>query len=181
LRIEELCKKEFTLKTNFEVVERLFEKGIEKLEIPRINLYLCRADGVIVFKKVSFGEESQHQSIGALIGGVWQAASSISNFLPGQDGNNIFRLSFDTSSSGIYILPVWFAQKEHYIGAIFQNENNPGFLKKKLRGFISYIEENSIGSSETIPDDQRKEKKSEFLFNNITDEEVDQLFSSIGN
>lgn len=138
------------------------------------SLFLCRADGVPLYSNNGLGEDVSEASVGALLGGVWQAARTLASFIPDSEGNqDIFRLSFDTSSRGIYIVPTPINGEEFYLGMIYFSEVNPGQVKSRLRDlsfkFVEYIESISIHLAPEVKD--------EFLFDDISDDEMDNLFT----
>jgi hypothetical protein len=158
------------------LAKQFFDKYLENNPELNGNIFLCRADGVMIFSKSDIGKEIDEASIGALIGGVWQASNALADFIPSKKENKSYRLSFDTSSSGIYILPVNVGTKEFYLGTIYSDEINPGFLKSKFRNLYESLHKyfKANYSTESGVDDKS-------LFNNITDEEMDNLFSFAGN
>ena len=138
------------------------------------SLFLCRADGVPLYSNNSLGKDVSEASVGALLGGVWQAARALASFIPdNEDNEDIFRLSFDTSSRGLYIVPTPINGEEFYLGLIYFSEVNPGQIKSRLRDlsfkFVEYIE-----SISTLIAPKENE---DFLFDDISDDEMDNLFS----
>ncbi|MCO4792920.1 MAG: hypothetical protein KC493_04365 [Bacteriovoracaceae bacterium] len=144
--------------------------------LDRFSVFACRQDGVILYKRDGIGLSVDHSSVGALLGGVWQAANTLASFLPEQEKKEIFRLSFDTSSSGIYILPFELNNTDYYIGLLYSDEVNPGFIKNRLRDLMMRLEE-YLGL--TISFEPEKEEN-ERLFENITDDEIETMFSQTG-
>ncbi len=162
-----------------EIIKDFFKS--KESELP---FYTCvfRNDGVVIYKNSSKIDES---SIGALMGGVWQAATALASFIPEEkkiqnNHSEIFRFSFDTSSSGIYILPLKFDKFEYYLGVIYCNEINPGFLKNKMRDlslkFFAHVSERYKPENKTVTT-----SRSQFLFTEISDEEIDKMFGIVGN
>ena len=137
------------------------------------TLILVRQDGVVVFEQDNDLSADHKQSLGALMAGAWQAAQAMTDFFPGHD-HNYFRLGFDTSNSGIYILPVEAASEKFYIGLFFKNETNPAILKNKLRNLSHQIVEELGVYFEA------RESLDKPLFENITDDEIDNIFSVAG-
>lgn len=131
---------------------------------------VVRSDGIVLFSNSESFEESS--SIGALVGGLWQAATSLNSIVSNKNKEFDFRLSFDTSNQGIYILPININKKEFYICAIYNEVDNPALLKRNLR--------NLQGNLENFLSDynfKKLESREDYLFKNITDEEMDNLFS----
>lgn len=140
--------------------------------------FFIRPDGVPVYHLSNFDHDINDSSVGALLGGVWQAAKTLAAFLPNENNNEEFRLSFDTTSKGIYVLPVRVGEDEYFLGLIYHAEVNPGLIKSKLRNFVNrfqnFIEEKKNSNANINETSNDKESA---LFSNITDSEMDDLFS----
>ena len=137
------------------------------------GLFVCRADGVLIyFEKGRNKKALEQDSIGALVGGVWQAARELSRFIPNSGKECDYRLSFDTSSEGLSIHPVTIVGEDYYLGCIFDNELSPGLIKNKLKRMARNLEE-------TLEDVKIIEEPQNQLFENITDDEMDDIFSVI--
>lgn len=142
--------------------------------LDRFSVFVCRQDGVILYKRDGIGLSVSHASVGALLGGVWQAASTLASFLPENEKKEIFRLSFDTSSTGVYILPFQMKKDDYYLGLLYNDEMNPGFIKNRLRDLMMRLEEHLSEISEETKDPK------DLLFENITDDEIEAMFASTG-
>lgn len=143
----------------------------------RFSVFVCRQDGVILFKKDGIGLKVNHSSVGALLGGVWQAASTLASFLPNKANREPFRLSFDTSSTGVYILPFEMGKTDYYMGLLYFDEVNPGFIKNRLRDLLMRLEDYLTSAKKMDSDPENEES---LLFENITDDEIEKLFSNSG-
>jgi len=149
----------------------------EKLE--RYSFFLIRHDGVVLYHNNNLGNPLSKSSIGALLGGVWQAARELANFIPKEESEEGYRLSFDTSSQGVYVVPIVVGSEELYLGLIYHGEVNPGFIKNKIRemaaNFGEFLEQElkrSFGEGQ-----KSTSENNNFLFGNITDSEMDRLFA----
>jgi hypothetical protein len=133
------------------------------------NISIVRNDGIVIYSNKT---SSDAQSIGALVGGVWQAAHALNSFISKNDDILEFRLSFDKSDQGVYVLPFMQNKQTFLICAIYKNVNNPGLLKRKLcnlkTSLVSYLLDFKSAN---------KIEREGFLFTNITDEEIDKLFN----
>lgn len=154
----------------------------EKLN--RYSFFLIRHDGVVLYHNENVENPLSQSSIGALLGGVWQAARALAAFIP-EDKKNAeveegYRLSFDTASQGVYVVPIKVYSEEFYLGLIYHGEINPGVIKNKIRGiavaFSEYME--CELKSHPVATVQTK-KNNEYLFNDISDVEIDRAFASI--
>ncbi len=161
---------------------KLIEQFFVSLEIDqrlnRFSFFLIRQDGVILYQNKKNLKINAH-SVGALLGGVWQASSALTEFIPGKKRELEFRLSFDTSSEGIYIVPVDFEAEKLYLGLIYYDEVNPGLLKSKMRDIGSSLSQylNMERSSQVVSTKETVTKADNTLFSNITDDEIDHIFS----
>ena len=134
-----------------------------KAGLEEINLYIIRSDGSIVYAE---GSSKKHQEIGALVCGAWQASSTLLE----KEECKSFRFSFDTSSSGIYVLSLMLDKQIFYLASIFERETNPGRLKIKMKKIRDILNDkldsySPVGSS----DDS-------LLFEDLSDDEVNNLF-----
>lgn len=144
-------------------VENDFHKLASKMAV-------VRNDGVIIYANTENFNESY--SIGALVGGVWQAAEALNSLVSKESNIFDFRLSFDTSEQGIYVLPFVLNKKTFYICAIYKDMNNPAVLKNRLRNLkdtLSFYLDEMVDTQITHRDG--------FLFSDITDQEMDKLFN----
>ncbi len=141
------------------------------LDFSRLSLFILRKDGVIVHS-VSDKSRSEISSIGALLAGVWQAAEALSDFIPNKSEGIEFRLGFDSTRDGVYLLPINVFDTVYYLGTIYHGTVNPGQLKSKVRSIVfrleSYLESNV---------EIKKENKAQYLFDDISNEEMDRLFA----
>lgn len=148
-----------------------FKKKYFDLDFSRISLFIIRNDGVMLHS-ISDKTNDEVASIGALLAGLWQAAEALSNYIPNRQNDNGFRLAFDSISEGIYLLPLEIHESTYYLCSIFHGVMNPGQLKSKIRSLVFELSE-FMEKSNVISHGVRKE----FLFNDITSEEMDQLFA----
>ena len=142
-------------------------------EFEDISTLLTRNDGVILWAGKNI--DRKNHSLGALITGVWTAAKALTDTVGAENINNV--LTYGGSSDGVHILPITLAGKRFAFSVLYKKVNNPSKLKLKFRLFKqliedSYEEKNHL--TEMIDDGKEKTKA---LFNNITDEEIDNLFA----
>ncbi len=161
------------------LVQDFFLEHADINQLRSSSLFLCRQDGVPIYSNKGLGHDVNEASIGALLGGIWQAANALAKFIPSYEDSDVYRLSFDTSSKGIYIVPTIVDGQDYYLGLIYFDEVNPGFVKSRLRDlsyrFIDYME-SRVEKVTQIKTDQ----EAAFLFNDISDDEMDQLFTISG-
>ena len=154
------------------LADEFFSEVADLSQLTNSSLFLCRSDGVPLYVRNELNSEFDDASVGALLGGVWQAARAMASFIPNSSMEEEYRLSFDTSDKGIYIVPINLDGEEVYLGLIYFNEVNPGMIKAKLREISwRFLEFWSLVNF-------KEEAQDSSLFNNITDEEMDNLFAS---
>lgn len=135
------------------------------------SIVLLRTDGIPLYAKITH-KRFDANTIGALTSGLWQAASTLGSQCV-EDKTSEFRLSFDTSGSGIYILPIKFNDEELYLCALYENLINPALFKRNLQIIANGLEE-TLKQPKKIQNAKRRE---DFLFDYISDEEMDSLFN----
>ena len=152
------------------IVKQFFEESeYQKLAD---KIVVIRQDGISIYTNIE--NQLEASSMGALIGGVWQAAQALSEMTNKQEDHLDYRLGFDTSSSGLYILPLKIMNDTYYLGGIYMNLNNPAKLKQNLKLLKNNLE---LYLSDYSSVDKVQEG---FLFENISDDEMNNLFSFDG-
>ena len=142
-------------------------------EFNNLTVMITRGDGVTLWAN-SDSAKKDH-SLGALITGLWSSAKALTDIFDAENINN--HLTYGGSSDGVHILPMTLSGKPYAFSVIFKDVLNPSKLKLKFRLFKTLIEndyEEKISFAETIDTGKEKTKN---LFNNITDEEIDNLFA----
>lgn len=170
------------MKENYNIpkyVETFFKSCQIDEKLSRYSFFLIRYDGVVLYHNNNLADSLSKSSIGALLGGVWQAARALADFIPKAETKEAYRLSFDTSSQGIYIVPITVGEVELYLGLIYHDEVNPGFIKNKIReiatSFGEFLELELKGSL----DKKKMNPDNNFLFGEISDTEMDSLFAFV--
>ena len=158
------------------VAERI--KLILEPKRPGINarLFVSRDDGITIYDSV---QNQTTTSVSALVSGVWQASEALIGLTQSSQDVMEFRLGFDTSSQGIYLMPFMLFEKKYFLGAIYHECVNPGQLKRQ----VIMIKKEMERLFEKDPAQNKKVKPSsreEFLFQEITDDEINRLFSVSG-
>jgi hypothetical protein len=145
----------------------------------KARLFVTREDGITIYDTV---QNNTTTSVSALVSGVWQASEALMGLAhPNQDVME-FRLGFDTSSQGIYLFPFSLLGKRYFLGAIYHECVNPGQLKRQVvmikeemdRLFEGQLQVTKVKTETKINSGAREG----FLFQEITDEEIDRLFSA---
>lgn len=144
------------------------------------RIVVLRGDGISIYSNIE--DQYESSSIGALVSGLWQAAESLSSMLKKDDQFIDFRLAFDTTSDGLYVVPFKMMGKIFYLCAIYSDTDNPGKLKRHIRllkdnleVFVSEFKLNKPVNK--INKEEKGMARSGFLFESISDEEMDKLFA----
>jgi hypothetical protein len=139
------------------------------------RLFVSRDDGITVYDSV---QNHTTTSVSALVSGVWQASEALMGLAHPKLDLLEFRLGFDTSSQGVYLFPLSILGKRYFLGAIYQDCLNPGQLKRQIAMIKQEID--LIFSEEKISITIKQTKSNDrqsFLFQEISDDEIDRLFS----
>jgi hypothetical protein len=145
-----------------------------KKSIISARIFLTREDGITMYDSV---QNHTTNSVSALVSGMWQASEALMGFAsPGQDIMD-FRLAFDTSSQGIFIYPLYLSGKKYFLGAIYQNCLNPGLLKRQLSLIKAEIDSLIFEEPKHLIPKKSSFQREGFLFQDISDDEIDRLFS----
>jgi len=158
-------------------VEKTLQEHFEKLsfDTPRngFTVLAISADGQVLSQMGDKKDSKELQSLGALLAGVWQASEALKDFMSEDESKENLRLSFQNAHSGYLILPPSEKNPKIIFAFLFEKQTNPGKLKHlagKIKNHFNEIEILNKDSSES----------EEFLFKNITEDEVDKLFSFAG-
>ncbi|AYF43105.1 MULTISPECIES: hypothetical protein [Halobacteriovorax] len=159
---------------NIEYVIQEFFKEYSGLDsLVNSGLVVCRQDGIPLYSFKSTQTEFDSDTAGALIAGVWQASSVLSQFIPDETEDD-FRFNYATSSKGIYITKLSGPFEDIYLSLIYFDVDNPAKLKSRVRLIETKLAEfiEAHLSDDLNPNDV-------FLFDDISDNEVDDLFSGV--
>lgn len=138
------------------------------------RLFVTRDDGITVYDSV---QNKTSAGVAALVSGVWQASEALMGLVkPSYDGME-FRLGFDTSEEGVFLFPLKLNGKKYFLGAIYQDCLNPGQLKRQISMLKNHLEQEF--NMEPLPEAKTTSRQG-YLFTDITDEEMDRLFSAGG-
>ncbi len=143
----------------------------------RARLFVTREDGITIFDSV---QDQTTTSVAALVSGLWQASEALMGLAhPDQDIMN-FRLGFDTSSQGIFLFPFVLDGKRFFLGAIYKDCVNPGQLKRQVAMIKEEMDRLFGAETEVYVPRTLVTGREGFLFQDISDEEMDRLFSAGG-
>jgi hypothetical protein len=136
------------------------------------RLFLSREDGITIYDSV---QNHTTNSIAALVSGVWQASDALIGLVNKSNLDLDFRLAFDTTSQGVYLLPLTFQDKQYFLGAIYEDCMNPAQLKRQISLLKDELQGMLTRNKSSKP--KTEEHRKEYLFQDITDTEMDKLFS----
>lgn len=137
------------------------------------RLFVTREDGITIYDSV---QNQTTTSVAALVSGVWQASEALMGLVHQNQDIMDFRLGFDTSAQGIYLFPFNMNGKRFFLGAIYNDCLNPGLLKRQ----VSKIKDDLDRMIENEPVQKQKAvsvTREGYLFKDISDAEIDRLFS----
>lgn len=140
------------------------------------HFFISRNDGILLYQN---SENNLAATAGALTSGVWQAAESLSKLFS-LNSQQEFRLSFDSSEQGLYVLKFQFFKQDFYLSVLFHNETNPGLLKAKARQMLVDLEIFLNKQNAARTNNKLLDVRKSYLFSEITDREMDALFSTTG-
>ena len=139
--------------------------------VSRCSLYIVQEDGTLFFPKKP---TPTALAVGALVSGVWLASNELAKQINFQE-SLASRLSFDSSDSGIHILPLKTKSRLYFMAVIYNKVVNPGLVKNQVR-----ILRDGLARIDLFNERITEKKASSVLFENISDDEVNKLFSNIG-
>ncbi|MBA2404417.1 MAG: hypothetical protein H0V66_06575 [Bdellovibrionales bacterium] len=143
-----------------------------KLNGVNARLFVTREDGITIYDSV---QNNTTTSVAALVSGVWQASEALMSMVNSQNDAMEFRLGFDTSSQGIYLFPFTLSGKRYFLGAIYSDCLNPGQLKRQIALIKEEMERFFV--NEPLPKKTIITARQGYLFQDISDAEIDRLFS----
>jgi hypothetical protein len=154
-------------------LEQLLKKYFAKPISDNERYLFLRHDGGVIFDSHDLQDS---ETLGVLIAGTWQASNELKNRLKLNETDENFRLSFDTSSDGIHVVKVSQKKKEFYLVCIYKNCVTSGLLKRKLNVIKNKLEDELFLDTSF----EGEVFETNFLFQKITDEEINKLFSNVG-
>jgi hypothetical protein len=150
------------------MIERTVSELINNYQLSIHKHYLLRTDGICLYSNI---DHRGNESTIALMAGMWQASEALGEFAKLQ--NDEGRICYENSSSGLIIHKL--NNNENILYAIqYNNVLNPGLLKMKLKQLVLNLDETTVTLQQEIP---VVDKKSEFLFSDISDAEIDRIFN----
>ncbi len=156
-------------------LEEHFEKFSGRNILAKATILALSHDGRVYGQLGIKKSATDIQSLGALLVGMWQASEAVKGFMDTSQTDDL-NMSFQSSHSGFFILRPGERNPNVFWGLLFENETNPGKIKlyfKKLRDHFEGVE--------ILPAKNKDDEgDGSYLFKDITEDEVDKLFSFAG-
>jgi|SRR5690606_20155284 len=138
-----------------------------KPRLQKHHLMIANQDGICLF---SNKKDASDISLGALLGGVWQASRALLDVKKiGHSRISELRLAYDDGENGFCVVAVEIAGRLSYACLLFSNEVAPGAVRTQLRHWCDDL-------AECLKDWKAPASRSGYLFKDVTDEEIDRLF-----
>ncbi|OFZ14321.1 MAG: hypothetical protein A2X86_05590 [Bdellovibrionales bacterium GWA2_49_15] len=158
------------MKNDNNIIANEFRTIFKDLE-STCSLFIVQEDGTLFFPRKP---HPTALAVGALVSGVWLASNELAKQINLHE-SLASRLSFDSSDSGIHILPLKTNSRIYFMAIIYSRVVNPGLVKNQAR-----ILRDRIAGLDLFLGMNTEKKASSVLFENISDDEVNKLFSNIG-
>ena len=160
---------------NQKLLDKIIKKQISVLGNDfESSIMIVRNDGVSLWSNDKNWKMEEKHSLGALVAGLWSSGSALVDTITSNGINS--QLSMGNSSDGLYLLPISLEGRRYAFTILYKSSKNPSKLKFKFRLVKKLIEDSYF--EESLENDKVEEgkNKTKMLFNNITDEEIDNLF-----
>lgn len=138
-----------------------------------LTVLAISAEGQILSQMGQQRDSRELQSLGALLAGVWQASEALKDFMSDDDSKEDLRLNFQNAHSGYLLLPPSDKNPKIVFAFVFEKQTNPGKIKHLAGKIRDHFDDIEILNQESG-------KEEELLFKDITEDEVDKLFSFAG-
>ncbi len=138
-----------------------------------LTVLAISAEGQVLTQMGELRDSKELQSLGALLAGVWQASEALKDFMSEEDSREDLKLNFQNAHSGYLLLPPTQKNPRIVFAFVFEKQTNPGKIKHLAGKIRDHFDEIEIMNLDTG-------KEEELLFKDITEDEVDKLFSFAG-
>ena len=135
------------------------------------SLIIITHEGQVIVQLGKKLDPSEIHQAGALMAGAWQASTTINSDTTDSKEQV---LSLSNSNSGFFIMP-FNGNHNLSLGVLYRDFLNPGKLKMKAKLIRDFFSQNL-----SVKKAQDSASSDEYLFKDITDEELDELFSFAG-
>tara|TARA_R110000868_G_scaffold320917_8_gene582003 strand:+ start:2541 stop:3032 length:492 start_codon:yes stop_codon:yes gene_type:complete len=150
------------------------KQSIEKIQpgnrLQKHHILIANRDGICLYSNKEKGKDI---SMGALLGGVWQASVALLEI--NKFGVNPgLKLGFDDGENGFCVVAIELAGRPCYACLVFEDEIAPGAVRGQLKRWCDLLADSLESWSAPVT-------RSGYLFKDVTDEEIDRLFGFGGN
>lgn len=160
-----------------ELIHSFFNEYADLKGLKDAAIIVTRRDGVPLYAYKGYSAKWSVATASALVGGMWQAAETLTQFIPLNEKED-FRFSYETSTRGVFIVELSGKFDSLYLTYMYYDQENPAKMKSRIRAIqtklSSYIENNFEKISTNT-----KNNEDVFLFSNLTDDEMDNLFAGV--
>lgn len=143
-----------------------------------VRVIIARQDGHCLYDSID--DQRTSHTLSVLCASSWQASRAM---LGDKAGTIDYRLSFDTSESGFFVQSFSLEEEVFYLCAMFNHQLNPALLKRKLNLLKNQLVnqwEKKLKNFSTQKSVEKKVNREGFLFQDITDDEMNKLFGLNG-
>lgn len=168
---------------NTKFFDKFFGQSSTGKQLAKHWVFVFRVDGHLLYGNAP--KDVSH-TYSALLTGAWHSSYALLESL-GQKEND-GRLSLEMGDHGMMVCPLHVTRSKLFLGVIYKDVENPGKLKAQLR--LATLELESAVKGVGVEIEQTPLKKNipkldisdrnDFLFKDITDEEMDSLFNFSG-
>ena len=168
------------------VTSKFFHKYFSQnqfgVHLARHTVVVFRRDGHLLYSNAS--SEVAH-TYTALLTGAWHSAQALMENDQQRLQEDQGRLSFEFNLGGMMVSPFHIEKMKLFLGVLYTNEESPGKLKANLRLAVMELEniKNQGFSAESraqVLNNVSSLGRDEYLFKDITDKEIDNLFHFSG-
>lgn len=121
-----------------------------------------------IHARAGFLTEDENAKLAALVAAMLAAGNSFSELV--NEKNEDYRLNFSTADRGLHVQQF---HNGNYLAVVYHGVTNPGAFRMRINSFIQDISTGDRGLHKKKQSENGGEKP---LFENITDEEIDNLF-----
>ena len=156
---------------NYEFLKSFITNYVQQKNLTDARVCLSDLDGYLIYG----ADQNIDNSTIALIAGVYQGARKLYE-LSSDDSNELPALSLGRESNGLFIKSLKINNRELLLSGFLKGVKYPSRYKMYLNLLVDGLVEN-YPDNETAEQSNSDAQKEDFLFEDISDNEVDALFS----
>lgn len=143
-------------------------------KITEHKIVISRQDGTVVFTN-----KSSHDTEAVMSSSLWQSALELKKLSKLQGSEQNFQVDFHNSQNGIIMRSFMISGSEYYITMTYENVLNPGKLKKEFNDFHRELKIQMFSLNKMSVNQNNHNSQGSFLFDKLTDREIDDAFARI--